>query len=140
MVLGEVEQHGPVDGVEADEGDGEGYPGHPLNITGSHTTQCCWSWLNWSNYWQQIYCGECLVVMNLPLQFSRHLLNLLLELCEPLLVQLDSLASVADSGILQQSTKHHPEAESQVDIQSFHVGYFRKRSEMLNIDVTDNAF
>ena len=49
VVLGEVEQHGPVDGVEADEGDGEGNSGHPLNITGSHTTQCCWSWLNWSN-------------------------------------------------------------------------------------------
>ena len=40
--VSEVEQDSPVDGVEADEGDGEGNPGDPFNVTGPHSTQCCW--------------------------------------------------------------------------------------------------
>ena len=39
MGVSQVEEDSPVDGVEADEGDGEGDPGDPLDITGPDSTQ-----------------------------------------------------------------------------------------------------
>ena len=45
MGVSQMEEDSPVDGVEADEGDGEGDPGDPLDVTGPDTTQCGWSCL-----------------------------------------------------------------------------------------------
>ena len=39
VALCEPEEAGPVQSVEADEDDGEGHPGHPLDVTVSHTAQ-----------------------------------------------------------------------------------------------------
>ena len=58
-----------------------------------------------------------------------QLLDPLLEVVEPPLVELDPLAGVADHGVLQQRAEHHEEAHGQVDVQRLHVRDFWQRSE-----------
>ena len=73
-----------------------------------------------------LYPDQLLLHLELPGQVGAHLLNVPLELLEPLLVHLDPLSAVADRGVLQEGTKHHAETKGQVDIKSLHVGDFGK--------------
>ena len=96
MELRQVGEAGPVQGVEGDEDDGEDQPGSHLDVTHPQPT----------------HSGGGAPVAQLPL----HDLHSPPEVLPPLQVQFDPLACVADSGVLKQGPKHHPEAKCQVDL------------------------
>ena len=56
------------------------------------------------------------------LSLSFLLFHHLLQRQEPVLPQLDPFVRVADTGILNQGSKHHEEADKEVDVNGLHVG------------------